>query len=443
MHSALCHPIRNLTIVAMCVLCGVQAQRGSAQVPAGVQPLPDSVQYSPADLDRMLAPVALYPDELLSDILMAATYPLDVVEADRWLQDPAHAGLAGEALGQALLPLPWDASVKSLAAFPQILRMMDQHLDWTEWVGDAFLAQQSAVMDSVQRLRHGAQANGTLASSPQQIVETQGPAIAIEPANPDVVYVPAYDPATVYGNWPYPGDPPYYFPGYAYDVGIGLAFGAGIAVLPSLWGWHRSDWPHHRIDIDGDRLGRLRPGQAPAPTGAWKFDPDHRGGVPFSAAALNRQFGRAPAMSAAPDQAPVRRSGDFRGFAPTDRVQPIAVRPAQQPRAVQSPQPARQPPPEQGVPRAQVQPAPAVVAAPRPQTQPAPAIAAPPRPQAPPAPAIAAAPPRPAVRAQPPAPPAVESYGRGAEVRAFEQRGAVSRNSAPAQGPSARPGGRR
>ena len=172
--------------------------------------------YSTVQLDQMVAPIALYPDELLGQILMAATYPLEVVQADRWLQDPANAALHGDALTYALQSQPWDLSIKSLVAFPQILAMMDTSLDWTEQLGDAFLAQQPDLMDSVQRLRARARAAGTLASTPQQQVSGPDQAIEIAPADAGTVYVPVYDPRMAYGTWPYDDYPPadFFWPGF-------------------------------------------------------------------------------------------------------------------------------------------------------------------------------------------------------------------------------------
>lgn len=156
---------------------------------ASAQPVP-ARQFAPAapansmlsegQLDQLTAPIALYPDALVGQILMAATYPLEIVEAHRWLQDPANAALKGDELAAALQQQSWDLSVKSLVPFPQILQMMDNDLEWTERIGDAFLAQQSAVMDSIQRLRQRAAATGSLTSTPQETVSTEDQDIDIE-----------------------------------------------------------------------------------------------------------------------------------------------------------------------------------------------------------------------------------------------------------------------
>jgi hypothetical protein len=212
-----------------------------------------SDKLSNAQLDQLLAPIALYPDGLVAQLLMAATYPLEVVEAERWIQ--ANPSLKGEAAVTAAKDKGWDPSVTSLVAFPQVLAMMNSKLDWTIKLGNAMMAQQSDVAGSIQRLRKQAQDAGNLKSTAQQTVTTQAvsaqapagtpPAIAIEPANPQTVYVPAYNPNYVYGSWPYADYPPTYFPPPAYyGVGPGwlggLAFGVGIGVGFGFfggWAW--------------------------------------------------------------------------------------------------------------------------------------------------------------------------------------------------------------
>jgi hypothetical protein len=162
--------------------------------------------FSEAELDQILAPIALYPDSLLAQVFIAATYPLEVVMADRWVRENQH--LTGAQRNDALDEQPWDASVKALVPFPEVLAMMSQRLDWTQNLGDAFLSQQSEVMDTVQRLRRKADEARNLQSNEQQeVIEEQG-IIRIEPANPTVVYVPVYDPGWVYGPWWWPAYAP-------------------------------------------------------------------------------------------------------------------------------------------------------------------------------------------------------------------------------------------
>ncbi len=164
-------------------------------------------QFSQEQLDQILAPIALYPDSLLAQIFIASTYPLEVVVADRWANQ--NKNLKGDELNTALGKQPWDASVKALVPFPDVLSMMSQKLDWTQMVGDAFLAQQADVMDTVQKLRKRASGAGNLKSTEQQKVIVEQEIIRIEPANPSMVYVPVYDPLWVYGPWWWPYYPPY------------------------------------------------------------------------------------------------------------------------------------------------------------------------------------------------------------------------------------------
>jgi hypothetical protein len=202
------------------------------------------VQQTPDQLQQLVAPIALYPDSLVAQVLAASTFPEQVVEADRWLQ--AHPDLKGDALGQAIDPQPWDPSVKALAAFPSVLGNMDKNLSWTSSLGDAFYNQQQDVMDAVQAMRQRAQAAGNLQSTPQQTVEDQDSTIIIQPTSTEVVYVPAYDPWLVYGDpllaWPgwyaYPGiwfGGPYLAFGVGFDIAFVGAFGWG-------WGGWGFDW---------------------------------------------------------------------------------------------------------------------------------------------------------------------------------------------------------
>ena len=268
---------------------------------ASAQAGPGNSTLSEAQLDQLTAPIALYADPLIGQILTAATYPLEIVEAQRWLEDPANAALKGDQLAAALQEQSWDLSIKSLVPFPQIVQMMDANLEWTEQIGDAFLAQQDAVMDSIQRLRHQAAAAGSLTSTPQQTVSTEDQDIAIEPANPDLVYVPYYDPNVIYGPWPWPDYSPFYFPpppGVIIGSGLWIGFGIGFPILGPFWGWNRWDWRHHRLDLVAGHAG-VRPGP-------WEHDPAHRDGVPYRSGTVAARF---QAQSEA-----ARR--DVRGFPP-------------------------------------------------------------------------------------------------------------------------------
>src|SRR5215469_12026458 len=286
--------------------------------PAAEKPVPNPTVEAPAtkpeaqirpmfkaeQLDQLLAPIALYPDALLAQILMAATYPLEIVKAARWLQDPSHANLRGDELAGVLAAETWDPSVKSLVPFPQMLRMMDEQLDWTENLGNAVAAQQPDVMDAIQRLRYQAAAAGTLWSNAQQRVTTERQGIVIEPANPELVYPPIYSPAGVYGPWPYPDYPPFDISPFETDFGLagpfGIGFGAGFVVVRPLWHWCFFDWAQRRIQLDVERfnaLSRRMPGTA---TSIWHRDPSRLS--PPSGAFASRgpiQVFRGSAISAA------------------------------------------------------------------------------------------------------------------------------------------------
>jgi hypothetical protein len=214
---------------------------------AAPPPPPEAAQQTPEQLQQLVAPIALYPDALVAQILAAATYPAEVVEADRWMQQ--HSDLKGKKLADEVNKQSWDPSVKALAQFPSVLANMDKNLSWTSSLGDAYVNQPQDVMNAVQVMRGRAQGAGNLKSTSQENVTTQGQNIVIEPVNPDVVYVPEYDPWLVYGaplgvwpGWyPYPG---LYLAGagIAFGVGFGLGFFAGFG-----WGWGHwgFDW-HNR-----------------------------------------------------------------------------------------------------------------------------------------------------------------------------------------------------
>ena len=261
---------------------------------------PGGPAFTQPELDQMLAPIALYPDSLLSQILMAATYPLEVVEAARWSK--ANPNLTGEQAVQAVAQNSWDPSVKSLAAFPQILAMMDEKLDWMHRLGDAFLSQQAQVMDTVQSLRQKASAAGNLRSTDQVRVDQQGPTIVVEPVNPQVIYVPYYDPLVVYGPWWWPAYQPVYWapwPGYFVRPGfaVGFAWGLGIPVRERFF-FGAFDWPHRHVSV----LNVTN-------VNAWQHDPAHRRGVFYRDASVRQQF---RSVSPSPE---ARR--DFRGYEPS------------------------------------------------------------------------------------------------------------------------------
>jgi hypothetical protein len=261
---------------------------------------PSTPQYTQADLDEMLAPIALYPDELLSQILMAATYPLEVVQAARWSR--AHPDLSGSTAVWAVDGEDWDPSVKSLVAFPELVSMMSERLDWTQRLGEAFLGQEDLAAESVQRLRKAAYDQGNLRSSDEMTVANEGEDIMIEPSSPDMVYVPYYDPRQIYGPWWWPDEPVYWdpWPGYNYGPAFGFGWGLGISVGSGFF-FGGFDWHRHHVRVRDDRHPFYYHGRDHRPIadhgGDWRHDPDHRRGVPYRNPLLRREFGGAARAS--------------------------------------------------------------------------------------------------------------------------------------------------
>jgi Protein of unknown function (DUF3300) len=260
-------------------------------------------EFTQAELEQILAPIALYPDDLLTQVLVASTYPLEVVMANRWVEQPSNKALKGDALLKALDGQDWDASVKSLVPFPSVLKTMSDQLDWTQKLGDAFLAQQSDVFAAVQSLRGRAQTAGTLQTNAQQTVTQDGPAIVIAPTQTNTVYVPAYNPTVVYGAWPYPSYPPAYYPpppGYyaGSALAAGLAFGAGIAITGALWGWGRPNWGAGNVNISVNRFNNINANSINAnrfsnrtiSSNTWQHNADHRRGVGYTNAQVRQQY---------------------------------------------------------------------------------------------------------------------------------------------------------
>jgi hypothetical protein len=266
---------------------------------------PEPAASQPRQLDQLVAPIALYPDPVLAQVLAASTYPAQIVEAERWMQQ--NTTLKGDALAKAADTQSWDPSVKSLTQFPDLLAMMDKNLAWTSALGEAYLGNTQAVMDAVQRLRHQAQAAGNLKSTPQQNVTTQGQTIVIEPVVPDVVYVPQYDPWLIYGGpigvWPgWVGWPSLYF------VGVGVAWGYGFGPYGGFgWCWPhwRPNWGGHGIVFGGT------PWKSGNPT-FWSHHPGLQGGLYARPPGLARPPGGGfrPGVSAVPSSHP---GAPFRG----------------------------------------------------------------------------------------------------------------------------------
>ncbi|HXX80183.1 MAG TPA: DUF3300 domain-containing protein [Thermodesulfovibrionales bacterium] len=272
--------------------------------------------FSNEQLEQILAPIALYPDDLIAQILMASTYPIEIVQADRWVKQ--NKDLKGDALTNALEKQDWDPSVKSLVNFSQVLSMMSEKLDWTQKLGDAFLGQEKEVMDTVQVLRRRAKDAGNLNTTPEQKVVVEKETIIIQPANPEVVYVPTYNPTVVYGAWPYPAYPPYYYypPGYVPGAAL-FSFGVGLA-LGAAWGyaWGGCNWHGGDVNVNYNRntninnkidRGRYAQQLPSRGQGKWQHNPDHRKGAAYRDSKTARQFGQSSSR-------PTASTREARGF---------------------------------------------------------------------------------------------------------------------------------
>ncbi len=274
------------------------------QQPAPAPPPPGQT-LTPDQLNDLVAPIALYPDPLLSQVLAASTYPLEVVQAYQFLEK--NPGLKGPDLTTAVQQQNWDPSVQALVVFPDVLKRLNDDVSWTTNLGNAFLAQQQDVMDAVQRLRQQAQQAGKLASTPQENVSTGNdagtPYIDIEPASPDVIYVPVYDPAWIWGPPLYYPYPHWFWPPRSVIYGgIGFGFGGGINVGFFFgggwhgwggWGWHPA-WGTRSIVVNNTFIHQYNFNSARIAnvhgTSVWAHDAVHRGGVPYANAALNDRF---------------------------------------------------------------------------------------------------------------------------------------------------------
>ncbi len=313
--------IEIASVVALgALLAGGGTVRAEDAAPAAAPPAAEQgTTYTADQLDQMVSPIALYPDPLLAQVLMAATYPLELVQADRWMKK--HAGLKGDALDQALESEEWDPSVKSMTHFPDVLGRMSQQLDWAQDLGDAFLGQQKEVMEAVQRMRAVAYKAGNLKSSKEQTVkvEEQGGSqtIIIQQADPQVIYVPAYSPTVVYGSaW---APPTYYYPavmtyppGYVATTNL-LSFGVGMAVGAAVWGG--CDWGNDHVTVNNyyggggkgggnknsnntvninknvNQINKANVGNKVGNSQNWQHNPKHRGGVPYKEASAQKRYG--------------------------------------------------------------------------------------------------------------------------------------------------------
>jgi hypothetical protein len=312
--------IRYKTLIAAILAVTVPAfAQQQATAPAGQSAAPAAKAFSQQELDELLAPIALYPDALLAQVLMASTYPLQVVEAARWVK--ANPNVKDKKLEEALKDQSWDPAVKSLVTLPQVLTMMNEKLEWTQKLGDAVLAQQADVMKTAQNLRKKAEAAGNLKSTPEQKVKTEqqnGQTVyIIESAKPEVVYVPTYNPATIYGSWWYPYPPPYYYYPPGYVAGAGFWFATGVIVGGAIWGG--CGWGHNEINIDIDRQNNFnrntsRNTQVNA-NNKFQHNAENRKGVPYRDNATAQKYNKGG------DRAAAQSRDQFRGRAEAGQQQ--------------------------------------------------------------------------------------------------------------------------
>ncbi len=304
---------------------------------------------SPDQLDGLVAPIALYPDPLLSQILVASTYPLELVQASQWLQ--RNGNLAGAARKQAAEGQNWDPSVQAMVLFPDVLKRLNQDITWTTDLGNAFLSQQAAVMDAVQNMRQKAQQAGKLTSGSQQTVSTSDasgpPIIQIQPANPEYIYVPQYDPAYIWGpalyypyaSWFYPPFANGLYFGFGAGIPIGLYFGGGWGGWGG-WGWGFG-WGGHNLIVNNNFIHRYNfnasRGGSLSGRSDWSHDAAHREGVPYATRGLSTRYGGAARQNletrAASQQAQSRGSnaqmgGERVGDRQVERSSPSANRSA-------------------------------------------------------------------------------------------------------------------
>ena len=287
----------------------------------------------PEQLDSLVAPIALYPDPLLSQVLVASTYPLEIIQLQQWLQK--NKNLKDKALVDAVEKQPWDPSIQGLAALPDAVKQLAENITWTTDLGNAFLAQQSDVMDAVQRMRKKAQDGGNLKSSEQQKVETKvvesKQVILIEQASPEVVYVPSYNPVVVYGAPAYPYPPIAYPPPGYYAAGMAISFGIGVAMGAAWgggWGYH-SNWGgnnditinnnnsfNRNANVNGGNRNNVNRGNS-----NWQHNPQHRGGAPYANRDTANKYGgtaRGESMASRQDRAR-QNQGQRGGFQQGDR----------------------------------------------------------------------------------------------------------------------------
>jgi len=329
MKSRKSQAIFRSSVAVLCMLALVPGDTlayAPAQAPPQTSSGTQSVKTPPDQLDSLVAPIALYPDPLLAQVLAASTYPLEIIQLQQWLEK--NQTLKDQQLADAVAKEPWDPSVQALAALPDVVNRLAKDIGWTTDLGNAFLAQQADVMDAVQRMRKKAQDKGTLKPTEQQKVETKvvesKQVIVIEQANPQVVYVPTYDPVVVYGPPVYPYPPIYYPPAWYYPTGLAISFGVGV-MMGAFWsggwccgcGWggnnvyinHNNNFNRNSNINRGNRVNNELPGRgggnrpdrggvnrpSTLPSGGdrsnWQHRPEHRGGAPYRDRATADRFG--------------------------------------------------------------------------------------------------------------------------------------------------------
>jgi hypothetical protein len=263
---------------------------------------PETAPKIPNDqLDSLVAPIALYPDPLLAQVLAASTYPLEIIQLQQWLEK--NKDLKGQALTDAVMKQGWDPSVQAMAPLPEVVKRLADDIKWTTDLGNAFLAQQSDVMDAVQRMRKKAKDTGNLKSNEQQKVETQvvenKTVIVVQQASPEVVYVPSYNPVVVYGPPVYPYPPIYYPPPGYYAAGMAISFGIGVAMGAAWgggWGWG-CGWGHNdvNINVNNNYVNHYNRqnvnNQIGSGNNTWQHNSQHRGGAPYADRSTANKYG--------------------------------------------------------------------------------------------------------------------------------------------------------
>jgi hypothetical protein len=284
-------------------------QPSASQQPAAPAAAPaDQYLYTPDQLDSLVAPIALYPDPLLAQTLAASTYPLELVQLQQWLAK--NSDMKEKKLAEKVAKQPWDPSIQAMAMLPNVVKRLADDIQWTTELGNAFLAQEADVMQAVQRMRVKAQSTGQLKSTPEQVVKTEviesRNVVVIEQANPQVVYVPSYDPVVVYGPAVYPYPPIYYPPVGAYAAGAAISFGVGVAMGAAWgggWGWN-AGWGHNDINVNYNNNFNRNANINRGAGNQWRHQPQHRGGTPYqNRATANRYGGTARGDSMATRQA--------------------------------------------------------------------------------------------------------------------------------------------